>query len=97
MTTSIIGLFESGDVASKVADALTKTGIKKDAIDILEDVSASKISSRLIEAGYQKDQAERYGKAMRNGGALIVAEARTTTRTTRWTPCGVSMPSRPKR
>ena len=75
MTTSIIGLFESGDVASKVVGALTKAGIKKDAIDILEDVAASRISSRLIDAGYEKDQAERYGKAMRNGGALIVAEA----------------------
>jgi hypothetical protein len=75
MTTSVIGLFESGDVASKVVGALTKSGIKKDAIDILEDVAASEISSRLIEAGYKKDQAERYGKAMRNGGALVVAEA----------------------
>jgi stress response protein YsnF len=75
MTTSIIGLFENGDVASKVVGALTKAGIKKDVIDILEDVAASEISSRLIEAGYKKDQAERYGKAMRNGGALVVAEA----------------------
>ena len=75
MTTSIIGLFESGDVASKVVGALTKTGINEDAIDILEDIPASQISSRLIEAGYEKDQAERYGKAMRNGGALVVAEA----------------------
>jgi stress response protein YsnF len=75
MTTSIIGLFESGDVASKVVGALTKGGIKEDAIDILEGVPASEISSRLIEAGYKKDQAERYGKAMRNGGALVVAEA----------------------
>jgi stress response protein YsnF len=75
MTTSIIGLFESGDVASKVVGALTKSGIEKDAIDILEDVAASEISSRLIEAGYGKDQAERYRKAMRNGGALVVAEA----------------------
>jgi stress response protein YsnF len=75
MTTSIIGLFESGDIASKVVGALAKSGIEEDAIDILEDVGASQISSRLIKAGYEKDQAERYGKAMRNGGALVVAEA----------------------
>jgi stress response protein YsnF len=75
MTTSVIGLFESGDVASKVAGALAKSGIKKDAIDVLEDAAASKISSRLIEAGYEKDQAERYAEAMRNGGALVVVEA----------------------
>jgi stress response protein YsnF len=75
MTTSIIGLFENGDIARKVADALIENGIEEDVIAILEGVSASEISSSLIEAGYQEEQAERYAKAMRNGGALIVAEA----------------------
>jgi uncharacterized protein YaaQ len=74
MTTFVIGLFESGDVAGKVLGELTKAGFKKDTIEILQDVAVSKISSRLVEAGYEKDQAERYGKAMRKGGALIVAE-----------------------
>jgi uncharacterized protein YaaQ len=75
MTTSIIGLFESGDIASKVQDELTKAGFKKDTVEILQDVAASKISSRLVEAGYEKDKAESYGKAMQKGGALVVAEA----------------------
>ena len=75
MTTSIIGLFESSAVASKVLGELTKSGFKKDAIEILQDVGASKISSRLVEAGYEKEKAERYGKAMEKGGALVVAEA----------------------
>jgi stress response protein YsnF len=75
MTTSIIGLFENGDIARKVADALIENGIEEDVIAILEGVSASKISGSLIEAGYQEEQAERYAKAMRSGGALIVAEA----------------------
>ena len=74
MTTSIIGLFENGDIASKVLGELTKAGFKKDAVEILQDVAASKISSRLVEAGYEKDKAESYGKAMQKGGALIVAE-----------------------
>jgi len=74
MTTFVIGLFESGDVAGKVLGELTKAGFKKDTIEILQDVAVSEISSRLVEAGYEKDQAERYGKAMRKGGALIVAE-----------------------
>jgi stress response protein YsnF len=74
MTTFVIGLFESGDVASKVLGDLTKAGFKKDTIEILQGVAVSEISSRLVEAGYEKDQAERYGKAMRKGGALIVAE-----------------------
>jgi len=75
MTTSIIGLFESSDIASKVQGELTKAGFRKDAVEIIENVAASKITSRLVEAGYEKDKAESYGKAMQKGGALIVAEA----------------------
>jgi stress response protein YsnF len=75
MTTSIIGLFESSDIASKVLGELTKAGFKKDAVEIIENVAASKITSRLVEAGYEKDKAESYGKAMQKGGALVVAEA----------------------
>lgn len=75
MTTSIIGLFENGDIARKVADALIENGIEEDVIAILEGVAASEISSSLIEAGYKEEQAERYAKAMHDGGALIVAEA----------------------
>jgi stress response protein YsnF len=75
MTTSIIGLFESGDIANKVLGELTKAGFKKSAVEILQDVATSKISSRLVEAGYEKDKADSYGKAMQKGGALVVAEA----------------------
>ena len=75
MTTSIIGLFENSNIASKVQGALTRAGFKKDAVEIIENVAASKITSRLVEAGYEKDKAESYGKAMQKGGALIVAEA----------------------
>ena len=75
MTTAIIGLFESSDIASKVFGELTKAGFKKDAVEILQNVAASKISSRLVETGYEKNKAESYGKAMQKGGALVVAEA----------------------
>ena len=75
MTTAIIGLFESSDIASKVFGELTKAGFKKDAVEILQNVAASKIFSRLVEAGYEKNKAESYGKAMQKGGALVVAEA----------------------
>jgi stress response protein YsnF len=75
MTTSIIGLFETTDIANKVLGELTKAGFKKDAVEILQDVAVSKISSRLVEAGYDKDKADSYGKAMQKGGALVVAEA----------------------
>jgi len=75
MTTSIIGLFETTDIANKVLGELTKAGFRKDAVEILRDVAVSKISSRLVEAGYDKDKADSYGKAMQKGGALVVAEA----------------------
>jgi len=75
MTTSIIGLFESSDIASKVLGELTRAGFRKDAVEIIENVAASRITSRLVEAGYEKVKAESYGKAMQKGGALIVAEA----------------------
>jgi stress response protein YsnF len=45
------------------------------AVEIIEKVAASRITSRLVEAGYEKDKAESYGEAMQKGGALIVAEA----------------------
>jgi hypothetical protein len=75
MTTSIIGLFENSNIASKVLGELSKVGIKKDAVEIIENVAAARIASRLVEAGYEKDKAESYGKAMQKGGTLIVAEA----------------------
>ena len=65
MTTSIIGLFENSDIASKVLGELTKAGFKKDAVEIIENVAASRISSRLVEAGYEKDQ----GRELRQGDA----------------------------
>ncbi|GEO43487.1 hypothetical protein SAE02_76350 [Skermanella aerolata] len=74
MTTAIIGLFETGDIAGKVLGELTGAGVRKNAIEILQDVAASRISGRLVEVGYDKDKAGRYGQAMQRGGALVVAE-----------------------
>jgi len=74
LTISIIGLFQNRDTASKVLGELTNAGFKKDAVEILQNVAVSKISSRLVEAGYDKDKAESYGTAMQKGGALVVAE-----------------------
>ena len=70
MTTSIIGLFESSDIANKVLGELTRAGFRKDAVEILQDVAASKISSRLVEAGYDKDKADDALSTMRSFKAL---------------------------
>lgn len=74
MTTAIIGLFETGDIAGKVTAELTKAGFRKNVIEILQNVAASKVSARLIEAGYDKNKAGLYGQAMQRGGALVLAE-----------------------
>jgi stress response protein YsnF len=74
MTTSIIGLFESGAIAKKVLGELAKAGCKKDAMEILQNVSTDKISGRLLEVGYEEDKAQRYADALQKGGALIIAE-----------------------
>jgi stress response protein YsnF len=74
MTTSIIGLFESGAIAKKVLGELAKAGCKNDAMEILQDVPADEISGRLLEIGYEKDKAQRYADALQKGGALVIAE-----------------------
>jgi stress response protein YsnF len=75
MSTSIIGLFESQDVARKAAGALTDAGCNEDAVEILSGSDIDRIINRLVEAGHDKDKARRYGEALQDGGALIVAEA----------------------
>ena len=69
MTTSIIGLFEDGDIAGNVLGELAGEGFDKEAMEILQGVPADEISSRLLEAGYDESQARRYADAMQKGGA----------------------------
>jgi stress response protein YsnF len=74
MTTSVIGLFESGAIAKKVLGELAKAGCKKDAMEILQDVPTDKVSDRLLEVGYEEDKAQRYADVLQKGGALVIAE-----------------------
>jgi stress response protein YsnF len=74
MSTSVIGLFEDQDIARKVVNALTKTGVNEDAVDILGGTGADTITKRLVAAGYDEDKARRYGEVLETTGAVIVAE-----------------------
>jgi stress response protein YsnF len=74
MPTSVIGLFEDQDTARKVVTALTRNGLKKNAVEILTGTGADKVSERLVEAGYEEDKARRYGEALETAGALIIAD-----------------------
>jgi stress response protein YsnF len=75
MTTSIIGLFASPDLADKVRGELIKVGVKKDAVSVFSDKAGSKLVRELVERGYQEDRAHQYAQAMENGGIVIAAEA----------------------
>src|SRR3954451_24832567 len=74
MSTSVIGLFEDQDTARKVVDALTRAGVKEDAVETWSDTSADKVAERLVEAAYDEDKAHRYGEVLETAGALIIAD-----------------------
>jgi len=74
MSTSVIGLFETKDIANKAVAELTKVGVSKSAVDVLASVAVKEITSRLVEAGYDEGKAKQYGDAMQKGGALVIAE-----------------------
>jgi stress response protein YsnF len=74
MPTSIIGLFESQDIARKVVSALAKAGFDEDKIETMTKLSVKETTERLVEAGYEKDKAQRYGEALQKSGVLIVAD-----------------------
>ena len=74
MPTSIIGLFESQDIARKVVSALAKAGFDEDKIETMTKLGVDETTDRLVEAGYEKDKAQRYGEALQKGGFLIVAD-----------------------
>ena len=74
MPTSVIGLFESDDIARKVVSELASAGCDQDAVEVLSGAGIDEIAQRLGEAGYDGDKAHRYGEALQGGGALVVAE-----------------------
>jgi stress response protein YsnF len=74
MPTSVIGLFESDDIARKVVSELASAGCDQDAVEVLSGAGIDEVAQRLGEAGYDGDKAHRYGEALQKGGALIVAK-----------------------
>jgi stress response protein YsnF len=74
MPTSVIGLFETQDIARKVVSALGKAGFDDDKIETLTKTGVDEVTDRLVEAGYEKDKASRYGEALQKGGFLIIAD-----------------------
>jgi stress response protein YsnF len=78
MTTSIIGLFDSSDLADKVRGELVKAGVKKNSVSVFTDQAGSTLVGELVERGYQEDRARQYAEAVKKGGIVIAAEADDT-------------------
>jgi stress response protein YsnF len=75
MTTSIIGLFESTDLADKVRGDLVKAGVQKTSVSVFTDKAGDTLVQELVERGYQEDRAHLYAEAVKKGGIVIAAEA----------------------
>jgi stress response protein YsnF len=75
MATSIIGLFDSTDLADKVRGELVKAGVKNDAVIVFSDQAGDTLVQELVERGYQEDRARQYAQAVKTGGIVIAAEA----------------------
>lgn len=75
MATSIIGLFESTNLADQVRGELVKAGVQKQSITVFSDQAGATLVQELVERGYQKDRARQYAEAVEQGGIIIAAEA----------------------
>jgi stress response protein YsnF len=78
MATSIIGLFDSTDLADQVRGELVKAGVQKKSITVFSDQAGDTLVQELVERGYQEDRARQYAQAVKTGGIVIAAEAEDT-------------------
>lgn len=90
MPTSIIGLFETQDIARKVVSALGKAGFDDDKIETMTKAGIDETTDRLVEAGYDKDKARRYGEAIQKAASLSSPMWTTTRPTKPSARCGSS-------
>lgn len=71
MTTIVTRLYESEEVARRVAATLSEDGFPEATLSIITDADAAKMTDARVDA----DAAERYAKAMTGGQALFVCRA----------------------
>jgi stress response protein YsnF len=75
MATSIIGLFDSTDLADKVRGELVKAGVKNDAVIVFSDQAGDTLVQELVERPPPAARARQYAQAVKTGGIVIAAEA----------------------
>lgn len=72
MSTTVIGTIENSKTAQKLVNELVEAGFKKQDVEILEG-SEKEILSKIVERGFDEDDARGYAKAVRGGKILVAA------------------------
>jgi uncharacterized protein (TIGR02271 family) len=74
MTTTVIGTIGDATTAQKLIDELVEAGLQEQDIEMLEG-SEKEILSKVVERGFDEDDARGYAKAVRGGKTLVAARA----------------------
>jgi uncharacterized protein (TIGR02271 family) len=74
MATTVIGTIGDAKNAQKLVNELVKAGFKQQDVELLEG-SEKEILAKVVERGFDEDDARDYAKAARGGKILVAARA----------------------
>ena len=74
MTTTVIGTIENPKIAQKLINELVSAGLERQDVEVL-DGPEKEIVAKIVERGFDEDDAKGYAQAARGGKTLIVAQA----------------------
>ena len=72
MPTTVISTIENSKTAQKLINELVEAGFKKQDVELLEG-SEKEILAKIVERGFDEDDARGYAKAARGGKTLVAA------------------------
>ena len=74
MTTTVIGTIENPKIAQKLINELVSAGLKQQDVEVL-DGPEKEIVAKIVERGFDEDDAKGYAQAIRSGKTLVLAQA----------------------
>jgi stress response protein YsnF len=75
MSTIVVGLYKEPSAAKKAFQALVAAGCQEKDIDTFDGAgNAGKATQELLDHGFTKDVAQRYGAAVKQGHTLVAAD-----------------------
>ena len=75
MSTIVVGLYKEPRAAKKAYQALVSAGCQEKDIDTFDGAgNADKAMQELLDHGFKKDLAQRYGAAVKQGHTLVAAD-----------------------